>query len=110
MKFKLFKKDEKLIDELAKTDAVRELARVFLAYLTVEELAQFIASFILVKAKGGDESDAVNYFLKDQFLSLLKTFTLSMADFLPDMITDVDFMRIVAKLYGDRFSIKNLFK
>ena len=40
---KLKKSDEKLINELALTKTVRELARVTLSYLTVEEMAKFIS-------------------------------------------------------------------
>mgnify|MGYP000678047191 CR=1 FL=1 len=110
MEIKITKKDEKLIDKLARTDTLRELARVLLAYMSVEQMAQFLATVIFFKAKGGDEEDAVNFFLKDQFFSLLRTFTLSLADFLPDMLTDVDFMKLVTKLYGGKLSIKKLFK
>jgi hypothetical protein len=110
MDIKILKKDEKLIDGLARTDTVRELARVLLAYMTVEQMAQFMATLIFMRAKGGDEEDAIDFFLKDQFFSILRTLTLSFADLLPDMITDVEFMKTVTKLYGERFSLKNLFK
>ena len=73
---KLKKSDEKLINELALTKTVRELARVTLSYLTVEEMAKFISTYLVLRGKG-EEDEVLGYFIKDQFLPLLKTFTLS---------------------------------
>ncbi len=94
---KLKKSDEKLINELALTKTVRELARVTLSYLTVEEMAKFISTYLVLRGKG-EEDEVLGYFIKDQFLPLLKTFTLAMGDLLPDFITDRKFMKLYSKL------------
>jgi len=94
---KLAKKEEKLIDDLARTKTVRELSRVLLSYMTVEQMAQFVSTYLLFKSKDM-EGQALSYYVKDQFFPLLKTMALSMADLLPDFITDGQFMKLYAKL------------
>ena len=94
---KLVKRDERLIDDLARTKTIRELSRVLLSYMTVEQMAQFVSTYLLFKSKDMEEQ-ALPYYVKDQFFPLLKTMFLSMADFLPDFITDGEFMRLYAKL------------
>lgn len=94
---KVSKGDDKLIDELARTKTVRELGRVLLSYLTVEQMAQFVSTYLVFKSADKEEL-ALNYFIKDQFFPLVKTLLLSMGDLLPDFITDRKFMKLYAKL------------
>lgn len=93
----LSKKNDLLIDELARTKTVRELGRVLLSYMTVEQMAQFVSTYLVFKSADKEE-DALNYFIKDQFFPLLKTLFLSIGDLLPDFITDRKFMKIYSKL------------
>ncbi|HLE06080.1 MAG TPA: hypothetical protein VI790_01910 [Candidatus Nanoarchaeia archaeon] len=91
------KSDEKFIDELARTKTVRELARVLLSYMTVEQMAQFVSTYMVFKSADKEEL-ALNYFIKDQFFPLLKTLFLSMGDLLPDFISDKSFMKLYTKM------------
>lgn len=96
-KMKVSKSDKKLINDLSKTKTIRELARVMLSYLTVEEMAKFISTYMFFKSHDAEEK-ALSYFLKDQFFHLLKSVALAMGDLLPDFITDREFMDLYAKL------------
>jgi len=91
------KTEEKLIDDLARTKTLRELARVLLSYLTVEEMTQFIATYLVFRAKGLEDK-VLNYYVKDQFFPLAKTILLSMGDLIPDFITDPKFLKLYTKL------------
>ncbi len=105
-KTELTKKEKKLIEELSITKTVREMARVYLSYLTVEEMAKFISTYIVFKSKNQEEK-ALNYFIKDQFMPLLKTFTLAISDLLPDFVTDIKFMKLYSKLPNKIFFKKD---
>jgi hypothetical protein len=94
---KLPKTDEKLILNLSKTKTVRELGRVLLSYMTVEEMAKFVSIYMVLKSKDL-EHEVINYFTHDQFMPLVKMFTLSLGDLLPDFLTDKDFMKLYNKL------------
>ena len=104
MKAKLTKKEEQMIDKLARTKTVRELARVLLSYMTVEQMAQFISTYMVFKSKDQEEW-ALNYFIKDQFFPLMKTLLLSVGDLLPDFITDREFMKLYIKM-PKKFTLK----
>lgn len=106
---KVTKKDDKLIDDLAKTKAVREMARVMLSYLSIEEVAQLISTFIFFTAKGGEGDEAFKYFVKDQFFPLLRATILMIGDLIPDLLIDSEFIKLLAKIGVKRFSLRKLF-
>ncbi|MBD3312110.1 hypothetical protein GF352_01490 [archaeon] len=94
---KVTRKDEELIDEFAKTKTVREVARVVLSYLTVEEMAQFVSTYLVFKSKDLEDK-VLGYFVKDQFFPLVKTGLMALGDLIPDFVTDTEFMKLYAKL------------
>jgi hypothetical protein len=108
-KVKLTKSDKRLIEELSKTKTIRELARVLLSYLTVEQMSNFLSIYLVLKNRGQEEK-VLGYFVKDQFFPLIKTITLALGDLLPDFLTDSEFRKVYSKVSKNKFDIKGLFK
>lgn len=106
---RLTKDEDKLIDELSRTKAVKEMARIVKARLTKTELTNFIATYFFFSARGREE-EAVNYFIKDRFMPLFRMGVTGFFDLLPELVTDPHFLKIMVSLYGKRFSLKKLFK
>lgn len=94
---KLKKKEKKLIHDLARTKTIRELSRVLLSYMTVEQMSEFVATYLVFKSKDVEEK-ALNYYIRNQLFPLLKTVGLAIGDLLPDFITDTEFMKLYTKL------------
>jgi len=98
------KTDDKLIHDLARTKTIRELGRVLLSYLTVEEMAEFISTYIVLNSKDLDDI-VISHYVRKNFFPLLKTGLLAMGDLLPDYISDREFRRLQKKL-PKKFSLK----
>lgn len=94
---KLSINEEKLISDLSKTSTVREVGRALLSYMTVEQMSKFVATYLVFKSKGL-EREVLDYFSHDQFFPLLKIFTLSIGDLIPEFVTDKEFMKLYFKI------------
>ena len=95
---KLSDKDKELIKKLSNTKTVRELAKAFLGNITIEEIANLVSTYLVLKSKN-KEDETFNVFLKEQFFSLLKTLLVSLADIFPEFITDAEFMKYYSKIF-----------
>ncbi len=94
---KLSKKDKEFIERLSKTKTIREASKAFLSNLTVEEVSRLISTYLVLKSKDKEE-ETLQVFAREHFLPLLKTLLVSIADVLPDFITDTEFFKLNARL------------
>lgn len=102
--------DEKFINKLAKTNAIKALSEAIKENMTKDEFSQLIATYMLFKAKKKGSSEAFSYFLKDELLAVIKTAIKSAPTFIPEMMTDLEFMKMGAELFGERFDLNTLFE
>lgn len=106
---KLSEADNKLIDELAGTKTVKEIAKIVKAKFSKKDLTDLIAAYLFFNAKGREE-EAINFFVKEHFSPLIKIGFAGFIDLLPDLLGDPHFIKIMLSLFGERFSLKKLFK
>ncbi|MBD3341563.1 MAG: hypothetical protein GF353_20835 [Candidatus Lokiarchaeota archaeon] len=104
----LTEEDEILVEKLSKTETVKNIANSILEHLSKEELAYLLSIYFLIKLKGGGATQALFNFFTDKFYASIKNLLASAPEVVPELVQDVNFIKIGSKILNRDLDIKEL--
>ncbi|TFF63763.1 MAG: hypothetical protein EU521_00420 [Promethearchaeota archaeon] len=109
MSQKLEKKDEQLVEKLTQTDTLNNIADAIEGKIEKEDIAQLIALYMVIKAKNGENSEVINYFIQNHYLKLIKKLLLSVKDIISEISFDPQFLDLMMDIIGKKIDNLDIF-
>ncbi len=104
------KKDDEIIDALARTRTVKKIAEFLHEDFSEQKLADLVAAIIFFKIRGEEEDQGFDFFMKDQNRYITSFITSSAIQLLPLILTDFKFIKKLIQIKGKKLDLFSLFK